>query len=139
MARTIATRRLLLQNLSAAIVWGAVGPLAAILWTDGVTREPNALVLSVLTSAAAFRIAPRARYTGTVLATLGAAAVFVGTYIAGEWIARPLGAPPPWLPNRTWLVLWSTAIVAVTLAVRYSTAIARVRRVRTRRSPALAA
>jgi hypothetical protein len=139
MARTIATRRLLLQNLSAAIICGAAGPLVTVLWHDGVTREPNALVLSILVSAVTVRIAPRARYTGTVLATLGAAAVFVGTYIAGEWIARPLGAPPPWLPNRTWLVLWSTAIVAITLAVRYSTAIARVRRMRTRRSPALAA
>jgi hypothetical protein len=139
MARTIATRRLLLQNLSAAIIWGAVGPLAAILWNDGVTREPNALAFSILISAVTVRIAPRAGYTGTVLATLGAAATFVSTYVAGEWLARRVGAPPPWLPNRNWLILWSTAILAVTLAVRYSIIVARARRIRTRRSPALAA
>ena len=139
MARTIATRRLLLQNFSAAIIWGAVGPLAAILWNDGVTREPNALAFSILVSAVTVRIAPRAGYTGTLLSTLGAAAVFVSAYVAGERIARLLGAPPPWLPDRNWLLLWSTAIVAVTLAARYSTVVARARRMRTRRSPALAA
>ena len=139
MARTIATRQLLLQNLSAAIIWGAIGPLATILWSDGVTREPNALAFSILMSAVTVRIAPRVGYTGTVLATLGAAAVFLNTYIAGEWISRLLGAPPPWLPNRNWVALWSTAIVAVTLAIRYSTVVARARRIRTRRSPVLAA
>jgi hypothetical protein len=139
MARKIPTRKLLLQHFSAAIIWGAVGPLAAILWHDGVTREPNALAFSILISAVTVRIAPRVRYTGTVLATLGAAAVFVSTYIASERIARLLGAPPPWLPNRNWLALWSTAILAVTLAVRYSIVVARARRIRTRRSPALAA
>lgn len=52
MARTIATRQLLLQNFSAAIIsGGAAGPLAAILWNDGVTREPNALAFSILMSA----------------------------------------------------------------------------------------
>ena len=139
MARTIATRRLLLQNLSAAIIWGAGGPLVTLFWHDGVTREPNALAFSILISAVTVRIAPRVGYTGTAIATLGAVAVFVSTYIAGEWIARLLDAPPPWVPDRSWLILWSTAILAVTLAVRYSIVVARARRIRTRRSPALAA
>lgn len=128
-----------MQNLAAAVFCGAVGPLAAFLWHDEVTREPNALVLSLLASATAMRLAPRARYAATLLATFAVVAVSVSTYVAGELFIRRLGAPPLWLPDRGWLVLWGTALAAFALAARYSTVAARARRVRVRRTSTLVA
>jgi len=139
MTRTIRTRRLLLQNFLAAIVLGAAGPLIALLRHDQVTRVPDAMLLSLLASAVALRIAPRARYSGTLLATVGTVAVCVGAYIAGERVARLSGGPPPWLPDRSWVATWGIVLVGFTLIVRYFTVVARARRIRARRSTALVA
>ena len=139
MTRTIRTRRLLLQNFLTAIVLGAGAPLIALLRHDQVTRAPDAMLLSLLASAVALRIAPRARYIGTLLATVGAVAVCVGAYIGGERVARLSGGPPPWLPDRSWSATWGIVLVGFTLIVRYFTVVARARRIRARRSTALVA